>query len=351
MAEFELPYELPDKKSHLVAELLPSTEPDFSWDDTDNLRFYYSYDFLPAGVITRFIVLIHPYLELKTRGTHLCWREGCVLQWENTRAFVRVLKVERFIEIRISGQKKRELLAIIRHKFDDINRSIKKIKITQEIPCNCTPGCRNRFNYERLIEAERKGKTTVECQTQWVDVSLSSLLDGYQRKEDRLEYGTKPQFGEWAATIQVRDQATLIWGHQEKLNFSRQVKNMTKQEKVISIGKGAHISAPIVIADSIENSFNALKSSTLNDDIKELLDELLQAVNAVNKQVTAEQANEAETMARDTESLIKEVTSSKPRRRWYEISLDGLEQAAINLGKIADPVLNIVKKLTPLLLS
>jgi len=53
MNKFELAYELPDKRSHLVAELLPSSEPAFEWDTTDNLRFYYQYDFLPAGVMTR----------------------------------------------------------------------------------------------------------------------------------------------------------------------------------------------------------------------------------------------------------------------------------------------------------
>ena len=59
MNKFELAYELPDKRSHLVAELLPSTEPEFEWDDTNALRFYYCYDFLPAGVMTRFIVRVH----------------------------------------------------------------------------------------------------------------------------------------------------------------------------------------------------------------------------------------------------------------------------------------------------
>jgi small GTP-binding protein len=46
MNKFELAFELPDKKSHLVAELLPKTEPEFGWDETNNLRFYYRYDFL-----------------------------------------------------------------------------------------------------------------------------------------------------------------------------------------------------------------------------------------------------------------------------------------------------------------
>jgi small GTP-binding protein len=108
MNKFELAFELPDKNSHLVAELLPKTEPEFGWDETNNLRFYYSYGFLPAGVITRFIVLTHEDLEDKPDGTHLCWREGAVLQREGTRALVKVKPLKKLIEIKINGSRKRE---------------------------------------------------------------------------------------------------------------------------------------------------------------------------------------------------------------------------------------------------
>jgi small GTP-binding protein len=181
MNKFELAFELPDKKSHLV-------EPEFGWDETNNLRFYYHYDFLPAGVITRFIVLMHEDLEDKLDGTHLCWREGAVLQREGTRALVKVKPLEKVIEIKINGSRKRELLAIIRNQFDHINRSIKRVKITKEIPCNCSDGCTHRFDYIQLLKAENKGKVTVDCPKTWEEVQLSLLLDGYKIKEDKYKY-------------------------------------------------------------------------------------------------------------------------------------------------------------------
>jgi internalin A len=197
MNKFELAYRLPDGASHLVAELLPSTEPDFAWDSTNNLRFYYRYDFLPAGVMTRFIVRVHQDLELLTHPSpsqegilhsqHLCWREGAVLQREGTRAFVKVKPVEKLIEIRISGDKKRELLAIIRREFDHINRSIKKIEIAKEIPCNCSAECPNTFNYDDLLAAEREGVITIQCQKRWKNVELAGLLEGYERRETRIK--------------------------------------------------------------------------------------------------------------------------------------------------------------------
>ena len=187
MNKFELAYELPDEKSHLVAELLPKSEPAFEWDSTDNLRFYYRYDFLPAGLMTRFIVRLHLDLEEKSDGTQLCWREGAVLCWEDTHAFVKVKPSDKLIEIKINGSKKRELLAIIRKELDDINKSIKKVKITKEIPCSCSTDCSYKFDYEDLLHAEKKGIKTVQCQKNFEDVSLSLLLEGYERKEDRMK--------------------------------------------------------------------------------------------------------------------------------------------------------------------
>ena len=348
MSEFELAYELPDKQSVLVAELLPSTEPEFDWSDQDNLYFYYSYDFLPAGVITRFVVLIHPYLELRTEGLHLCWREGCVLKWENTRAVVRVKKVEKIIEIRICGRQKRELLAVIRHRFDHINSSIKKVRVSQQIPCNCSEGCSHLFDYEKLILAEYLERETVDCYNTWNAIPLSRLLDGYERKEDRAAYHSRVRLGEMPM-IQVQDQGTVIMGYQRHVDFSEKVEHMTKQERTIKIGKEANVSAPIVIAETIENSFNTLAEANIDNDVKQLLDQLLKEINELNKKVPQDKTDEAESMVRDAESLIKEAASSKPRRRWYEVSIEGLKQAATGIGEIADPVIAIVKKLSALL--
>ncbi len=136
----------------------------------------------------------------------------------------------------------------------------------------------------------------------------------------------------------------LVQVHAERIN------QVTHQEKVINIGDNNTISAPVVIADSIENSFNELKDAQMEEDVRTLLSELLKEVTEVNKKVESEKSGDAESMARDAETLVKEASSSNPRRRWYEVSLDGLKQAAVNIGEVAGPVLKIVEKLIPLLL-
>jgi hypothetical protein len=137
---------------------------------------------------------------------------------------------------------------------------------------------------------------------------------------------------------------------QDQVIHAERIEKMTRQEKVINIGNNNMITAPLVIADTIENSFNSLKDAQVNDEVKKLMQELLKTISEVSTKIPSDKLNEAETMARDAETLVKEVSSSKPRREWYEVSLKGLKQAAINIGEIAVPVLNILAKITPLLL-
>ncbi|MGD8781161.1 MAG: COR domain-containing protein [Ignavibacteria bacterium] len=205
MNRFELAYELPDKQSHLVAELLPKTEPVFDWNENSNLKFFYKYDFLPAGIITRFIVRTHEELEFKEDGKHLCWREGAMLSRDGARAFVKQWTNEKCIEIKIDGsdKSKRELLSIIRYHFDRINKSIKKVKITKEIPCNCSDDCPKKWDYDNLIKLERKNIAEIICDATGEKVSIQLLLDGYEsfwerQKKDKeneqyIERGFEPK--------------------------------------------------------------------------------------------------------------------------------------------------------------
>lgn len=149
MSKFELSYELSDKSSYLVPELLPKDSPDFIWDDKDNLRFYYSYDyFLPPGIITRFIVRMHQDIEIKENGLPRCWRDGVVLDLQNSRALVKIKPDERQIEIRVKGDNNKGAMGAICNQLDQINASIKKANVSKQIPCNCSENCPEKYDYD-----------------------------------------------------------------------------------------------------------------------------------------------------------------------------------------------------------
>lgn len=272
MNNFELAYKLPDERSHLVAELLPSTEPDFEWNGTDNLHFYYRYDFLPAGVITRFIVRVHQDLECKSDdGAHLCWREGVVLSREGTRALVRVKPLERLIEIKINGAKKRELLAIIRREFDHINSSIKKVNIMEEIPCNCSEGCPHKFNYEELLMAENVRRDAVDCPKSWTKVPLSLLLDGYERKESRM-----------------KEMEEIARANGININLAQNVSQTNTQKQEVKINIDVKNYLPVIQSD-----FEDLKDILIEADpnLKRKLNEIGDSLDEVNADTEKEKLN------------------------------------------------------------
>lgn len=206
-------------------------------------------------------------------------------------------------------------------------------------------------NLKQVLTDERKGISnpeTIKTQKNRITYALLELIDEIEEELSSKETIKPPN--------KSRDQNKDVVFEgpigQVIIQQSNSGDNVIeKKEKIIEVGDSAQISAPLVIADSIENSFNALAKSSLSDETKILLEQLLRAVNETNKQANPEMFETAESMALDAESLVKEATSAKPRRKWYEVSIEGLKQAAINLGEVASPVLEIVGKLSPLLLG
>jgi len=119
---------------------------------------------------------------------------------------------------------------------------------------------------------------------------------------------------------------------------------MTKYE--IKFGDNNKFSGDFVVANSIQHSFNKISSSDASQEIKEKLKELSQAVAEMCEHLPHEKAREA---ARDLDTLTNEALSDKPRRKWYEMSADGLVKAAETVGKVAVPVITIVMSLLPML--
>ena len=190
MIKFQLAFSI-DQNTYLVAELLNNESIDLGWSFTrlKTLSFRYEYDFLPAGVMTRFIVSANQFLA-KDGGIIQCWRKGAYLHYSSAKALVRLYDdiSKRYIQIDIIGKSpraKRDLLSIIRNKIDEINNRFRKITITQKIPCCCSENCSYMFDYQRLLYAEQIGKEEVECQETWKTVPLSMLLDGVEGKKTR----------------------------------------------------------------------------------------------------------------------------------------------------------------------
>jgi hypothetical protein len=103
-----------------------------------------------------------------------------------------------------------------------------------------------------------------------------------------------------------------------------------------------------LLADALpRGAANFAEAHNINEELKTLLQALLEAVNEINKKVPQDEKQKAEEMLREAESLLKEADPSRPQK-WYQVRLNGLTQAAKGLGDMAVPILTIVEKLSRL---
>jgi hypothetical protein len=102
----------------------------------------------------------------------------------------------------------------------------------------------------------------------------------------------------------------------------------------------------VTAARTIQDSFNRVASSNANPQLRDALQDLHKGVAEMAKKLPAEKQIE---VSKDLETLSAEAISQSPRRKWYELSADGLLEAAKAVGEIAAPVVTTVKTVLGLL--
>lgn len=113
MLNFQLCYEIPNSNGTYIApQLLTENQPGYEWNETENIILRYTYEFMPKGILTRFIVIMHSHIA----NQDCVWRSGVVLAKEETLAEVIEYYDKREIRIRVVGKHKRDLLTIITYQ-------------------------------------------------------------------------------------------------------------------------------------------------------------------------------------------------------------------------------------------
>ena len=180
MKKFQLCYEIPECKNTFIApQLLAENQPEYKWNESSNLILRYAYPaFMPKGIVTRFIVAMHEYIDKQ----NFVWRSGVILMKDNTKAEIIENYGLREIKIRVVGSNKRDLMTVVTYEIDKINTSYERLKYQKLIPCNCST-CKNSqnphfYNFEKLQEWRVNGRQTTQCDNKpYETVNISSLID------------------------------------------------------------------------------------------------------------------------------------------------------------------------------
>ena len=350
MQRFFVTYEIEGSGEYIVPERLEPKRPAYEWESEDNLFLRYKYDFfMPKGIMSLLIVRMNHYIC----NHDWVWKRGVVLERDEALAEIIETYDARSIKIRLAGKNKRDFMTIIAEEIDLINGQYEKMKVQKMIPCNCEKCKKDKqpyfFEHNKLKRRLENRIKEIECENSYKKVNIRSLIDEVM-DEEQSRIGERKHSPKERVDIDgldgrfnIRAREVVI---QTGTNIERNI-HMT-QEKVINIGDGNTINAPVVVADQIENSFNTVAESDIKGELKELLHQLINEVNEAAKEVPEDTA---ESMARDVESLSKEVVSSNPRRKCYEMSIEGLKEAAEAVGEAGKPVLKTVGRLLPMLIS
>ncbi len=183
--KFELCFNIVGTDDYILPELLPTQRPALEmgvYRSDENLHFHYAYDFMPAGIITRFISRLH-YL---IRADHY-WNHGVELEFSGSTALVVSDAAQKRIRVSVSGTNNPQLMGVIRSHFDHIHETLNMKKnehVFEEVPCHC-PGCMSAdkpffYKYHTLQKFSSTGKAAITCEKSFQDLSVHRLLNGLQ---------------------------------------------------------------------------------------------------------------------------------------------------------------------------
>ena len=110
-----------------------------------------------------------------------------MLHYQDSFAEVVEESFNRKLRLRIIGTGNKLFLEIIRKNIKEIHDSFKELKPDEMVPCICE-ACMQKatpffYRYRHLKKCEEKQIPTVLCEVSYENVSVSSLLEGFEIKE------------------------------------------------------------------------------------------------------------------------------------------------------------------------
>ncbi len=184
MMKFKLCYQIPGSQDTYIApQLLTENQPDYAWDESDNLLLRYTYEFMPKGIVTQFIVAAHAMIA----DQRCVWKSGVVLEKDQTKAEVIEHHGKREIRIRVAGKHKKELMTIVSYELDKIHTLYNQLKYDKLIPCNCAKCKVNQephsYPFEVLRRFAEDRRDEIQCHKSYEMVNVRGLVDDFADRD------------------------------------------------------------------------------------------------------------------------------------------------------------------------
>ncbi|MBK8444787.1 MAG: leucine-rich repeat domain-containing protein [Sphingobacteriales bacterium] len=180
LEHFELCYRVQDKENlYIVPQRLPIASDSYGFEVQNTTQVVYDYEFMPTGIITRFICRQH--LKIKK-----VWCDAVILEYQQETALVKEVYGDNKIKIEASILHNNILLNIIIDCIDTIHQSFKEkgfnLNVKKLIPC-CCEECINSeepyyFEYDDLMKLVRRGeaKDKERCKKSNTRIVIEDIL-------------------------------------------------------------------------------------------------------------------------------------------------------------------------------
>jgi internalin A len=192
MINFKLCYKIPGQSRYIAPQLLPANPLNYKWDGTANLVVRYTYEFMPAGMLTQLIVAMHEFIS----SQKFVWKSGVLIEKDGAIAEVLEDYSGRQVTVKVARKNRAELLNIVCYELDRIHRTYKGLRFQKLIPCNCQQcgkaALPNAYPLESLRKFVEDGQALIQCHTSYEMVEVARLLTDVNLSKEKL-LGEKSQ--------------------------------------------------------------------------------------------------------------------------------------------------------------
>ncbi|ROH94907.1 hypothetical protein EGI15_03365 [Chryseobacterium cucumeris] len=188
MEKFEICFKAVGSPSiYIIPELLSNEIPNIKIvekikESKDIFKFRFTFNFMPKGILSRLICKLFYLLNSENY-----WKNGVIFKYDSSIALIISDKLDKKLDIYITGQNKRDLYGLIKNELIQIFSIFNMIEskdFYEEIPCNCDVCSIDQephyFRNSTLKIFIDKSKNSIDCLKSAISVNISDLLFLYR---------------------------------------------------------------------------------------------------------------------------------------------------------------------------
>ncbi len=175
MQAFRLCYQKTQREAYIIPSML-RPDADFDWDERDNVRLYYEYEFMPKGLVNQLTAELHRLIP----DDNQVWSRGVVLERDGTQVKIEEIRKDKRLTFHAKGLMPGALLQEVAGRLEDVHLGYPGIEVEKVVPCPCVECINNDeptlFYYKKLIKWLTEGKNPIRCNESQEDININFIL-------------------------------------------------------------------------------------------------------------------------------------------------------------------------------